>query len=59
MNTTTSAKIDKPLPLTIKARDYAEAAADKIYLQAWPIATRALERALAAAFEAGWRARHE
>lgn len=54
---TTTTKINKPLPLTVRSREYAEAAADKIYLRAWPVDARALERALAAAFEAGWRAR--
>lgn len=50
-------KVSKPLPLPVRARDYAEAQADRIYLRAWPIDAPALERALAAAFEAGWRAR--
>lgn len=50
-------KVSRPLPVTVMARDYAETAADQIYLRVWPIDAGPLERALAAAFEAGWRAR--
>lgn len=47
----------KHLPIAVQAREYAEGQADLIYLRVWPIDAAGLERALANAFEAGWRAR--
>lgn len=44
-------------PLTVQAKEYAEGQADTFYLQVWPLDAARLERALANAFEAGWRAR--
>ena len=45
------------LPLAVQAKDYAEGQADVIYLRVWPLDAAGFERALANAFEAGWRAR--
>lgn len=44
------------IPPAVQAKEYAETAADQIYLQIWPLDAARLERALAQAFEAGWRA---
>lgn len=43
--------------LHVQAKEYAEGQADAIYLRVWPIDASQLERALANAFEAGWRAK--
>ena len=45
------------VPLPVQAKQYAETTADQIYLQVWPLDAARLERALAQAFEAGWRAK--
>ena len=45
------------LPLAVEAKNYAESQAGAIRLRVWPLDASQLERALANAFEAGWRAR--
>ena len=47
----------RKIPIPVQAKQYAESAADQIYLQVWPLDAARLERALAQAFEAGWRAK--